>query len=245
MLRLLFGLPWRQTEGLLASLRRLMGTELRSPDHTTLSRRTCGLDTVLPPRWRDGPVHVIVDATGLGVVGQGEWAAARWNARGRRGWRKLHIAVDDEGYILAAELTDSTVADSDRFDEHLRNIPGPIERVTADGGYDRRSVYRSAAARCARAVIPPRKGAIPSGELAERDAHVARIQQVGRRRWRLEVGQHDQARAENTFHRFKTTFGGRLRSRNPQTQRVEALTACRILNRMTQLGMPDSYPVGP
>ena len=85
VLRLLFRLPWRQTEGLLSSLLRLMGTDLTAPDHTTLSRRTGGLRIELPPPWEDGPVHVLVDATGLGVVGQGEWATARWNQRGRAG----------------------------------------------------------------------------------------------------------------------------------------------------------------
>lgn len=73
--------------------------------------RTAGLEVALAPRWKDGPVHVIVDATGLGVVDQGEWATARWSQRGRRGWKKLHIAVDDAGFTLAADLTASSVAD--------------------------------------------------------------------------------------------------------------------------------------
>ena len=38
-LRLLFHLPLRQAEGFLTSLFHLMGLDLRSPDHTTLSRR--------------------------------------------------------------------------------------------------------------------------------------------------------------------------------------------------------------
>ncbi len=57
--------------------------------------------------------------------------------------------------------------------------------------------------------------------------------------------QHRQARAENTFYRYKRTFGHRPRSRHEDTQRAEALIGCRILNRMTELGMPQSYPVGP
>ena len=43
--RLVFGLPWRQTEGLLNAMLTLMGLELRSPDHTTLSRRSRGSST--------------------------------------------------------------------------------------------------------------------------------------------------------------------------------------------------------
>ena len=39
-LRLVFSLPWRQTEGLLRSVIGLLGLELDVPDHTTLSRRS-------------------------------------------------------------------------------------------------------------------------------------------------------------------------------------------------------------
>ena len=46
-LRLVFGLPWRQTEGLLNAMLTLMGLEPRSPDHTTLSRRSRGSSTWL------------------------------------------------------------------------------------------------------------------------------------------------------------------------------------------------------
>ena len=43
MPRLAFGRPWRQTEGLLGSLMRLLGLDLPVPDHTTFSRRSADL----------------------------------------------------------------------------------------------------------------------------------------------------------------------------------------------------------
>jgi hypothetical protein len=109
----LYRLPWRQTEGLLRSIFKLLGLELSAPDHTTLSRRAGGLQVELRRLLTTEPVHLIVDATGLGIVGQGQWAAAKWGERGRRGWRKLHIAVDESGRVLAAELTDRRVADAE------------------------------------------------------------------------------------------------------------------------------------
>ncbi|MCP3913899.1 MAG: IS5 family transposase, partial [Actinomycetia bacterium] len=232
--RLVFGLPWRQTEGLLGSVLSLMGLELQVPDHTTLSRRTAGLDVGLELRTARGPLHLMVDATGVGLFGEGEWAAAKWGGRGRRGWRKLHVAVDDDGTIVAAELTDNTRADATVFPDLLAQVPAPIRRVTADGAYDRRAVYEVLAERGAQAIIPPSRKAVVSGEgvLADRDAHIEHISHVGRRRWRQDVGQHQQARAENTFYRYKGTFGGRLRARGPAAQRNEVITGCRILNRM-------------
>ncbi len=112
-LRVVFRLPLRQTEGSLGSLLSLMGLGLKAPDHTTLSRRN--QDVEVPPliRAHDGPIHLVVDSTGLKILGSGEWNVHRYKAsRKRRDWRKLHIGVDDEGFIVAAELTASSEGDA-------------------------------------------------------------------------------------------------------------------------------------
>ncbi len=127
-LRVVFSLPLRQTEGFLDSLLRLMGLNLKAPDHTTLSRRN--QIVAVPPLTRsyDGPIDLIVDSTGLKILGCGEWNAHKHKAsKKRRDWRKLHIGgrpkraagttpphigVDAEGFIVAAELTASSRDDA-------------------------------------------------------------------------------------------------------------------------------------
>ena len=79
----------------------LAGIDAPTPDHTTLSRRTRELDVQLRRPPSREPIHLVVDATGLGIFGHGQWAAAKWGERGRRGWRKLHVATDQNGNILA------------------------------------------------------------------------------------------------------------------------------------------------
>ena len=93
----MFGLRLRQAEGLLESVLQLMGLTLAVPDHTTLSRRA---RTWQSPNKRhdrqdrpDGPLHVVVDSTGLQVYGAGQWLEQKHGARTRRGWRKLHLAL--------------------------------------------------------------------------------------------------------------------------------------------------------
>src|SRR4051794_24936788 len=71
-LRAAFRLPFRQTEGLIGSVIGLLGLALRVPDHTTLSRRAATLE-VPRPRSGSGPVHLLVDSTGLKLCGAGEW----------------------------------------------------------------------------------------------------------------------------------------------------------------------------
>ena len=67
---LVFQLPWRQTEGLLASIITVMGLTLDVPDHTTLSRRTAGLDVRLKHRDPSRPLDLVIDTTGVGVFGE-------------------------------------------------------------------------------------------------------------------------------------------------------------------------------
>ena len=92
-LGMVFGLRLRQVEGLLGSVLPLMGLALAVPDHTTLSRRARTWQS--PNKAHDlqgrldGPVHILVDSTGLQVYGAGQWLEEKHGARSRRGWRKL------------------------------------------------------------------------------------------------------------------------------------------------------------
>ena len=131
---MLFHLPLRQTEGFVASLLRLMGRHLNSPDHTTLCRRN--RDVLVPALRRadDGPIHLIVDSTGLKIYGAGEWCSQKHRkATERGGWRKRHIGVNDDGYVVAAALTQNTVDDADLLPDLLGQVDAPLRRFTGDG----------------------------------------------------------------------------------------------------------------
>ena len=84
-MRLVFGLPLRQVEGFSRSVFELTGVDVPVPDHTTLSRRSKGLTVRLQNSASAGPIHLIVDSTGLSIVGEGEWVAAKHGGKGRRG----------------------------------------------------------------------------------------------------------------------------------------------------------------
>ena len=72
--------------------------------------------------------------------------------------------------------------------------------------------------------------------MPERDRAIRRIRKVGRRRWKKEAGYHRQGRVENTFFRYKSILGGRLRARHSGAQTTEAVIACNVLNRAFELG---------
>jgi hypothetical protein len=131
-LRLLFHLPLRQAEGFLRSVLELMDRSLEAPDHTTLSRRSRALSAQLNAPQRRHGTHLIVDSSGLSIVGEGEWAAAKHGGKGKRGWRKLHIGVDRSGVIVAQILTDIGGEDSVPGVELIEATAGKLKSVTGD-----------------------------------------------------------------------------------------------------------------
>ncbi len=247
-LRTVFHLALRQTEGFVASVIGLMGLALKTPDHTTLSRRHRSVEVPHLPRSHEGPLHLVIDSTGLKIFGDGEWQSHKHKTSNqRRNWRKLHLGIDGDGYIIAAALTDRIVDDASVGISLLEQIEGTISRFTADGAYDSRPMYEALAALGAtdiKIVIPPKKTAAvdsrAKGPWCQRNDAIERIGAVGRRQWRKESGAHRQARAENGMYRYKRIIGDRLRAQHREAQKKESLIAVNVINRMTALGMPES-----
>src|SRR5918994_1962269 len=142
ILRLVFHLALRQAEGFASSVLRLLGLDLPVPDHTTLSRRGRACANRRPQVVPHGPLHLLLDSTGLKLLGRGEWNNEK-HGRARRSWRKLHLAVDAEtGEIVASVLTSKEAGDAGQVPVLLEQVEGEIASVMADGAYDAEPVYR-------------------------------------------------------------------------------------------------------
>ena len=161
----------------------MLGVDLTAPDHTTLSRRGQHLALALRRARPGTSLHLIVDSTGLSIVGEGEWAAAKHGGRGRRGWRKLHLGVDGSRVIVACALTEPTADDAITGISLVDEADGHLTRVTADPAYDTLAFYGAAGARGARVVVPPTKTASLSRRGARsgaRDRTIRRVKALGR-----------------------------------------------------------------
>jgi Transposase DDE domain len=249
-LRLLYSLALRQTEGFLGSLLTLMDLDLPCPDHTTLSRRNATVEVRRQvDRASQEPIDVIVDSTGLKVCGQGEWHSQKHGEKKGKCWKKLHVGVDDQGQIVASTVTESNEQDPSQVPDLLDQVDEEIGRFIGDGIFDQEPVYAAVEAHSpgARVIIPPRKDAVLSSTAAtaptQRDQHLLEIERDGRFAWKRTSGYYAQSHAENAFARFKRTFGGGLRAKRDESQEREASLACQLLNRMLELGRPQSYPV--
>jgi hypothetical protein len=194
-----------------------------------------------------GPVHILIDSTGL-KAHRGPIAPA--DGRNRRTWRKLHFVVDaNTAEILSSKLTTDSKRDSTSVRDLLARIDRRLASVRADGSYDRASVYRAIKNHApddplpTRILIPPVRNAKTSDNASidsdQRDKNVRHIEHVGRRTWQRESGYAQRSLVETAMSRFKNEFGSTIRSRTMQSQVAEIRIACSILNTMTKLGMPS------
>src|SRR3954463_14533286 len=255
-----FRLAYRQTEGLIGSVIGLLGLDLAVPDPSTLCRRAETLEVPRPkPRGdgaggaagRDpGPMHRLVDSTGLKLIGAGEWLVEKHGAKRRRSWRKMHLGVDAEtGRIVAATLTDRDEDDASQVGPLLDQVADPVASVTADGAYDQDGVYADVAERHpeAEVVVPPRATAVPS-ESAEtaptqRDRHLQLIAEKGRMGWQKATGYNARARTEAAISRYKRVIGDGLHARTDRRRVTEVNVGVHALNRMLELGRPESVRI--
>ena len=249
-LKVLFGMPLRQTTGFVQSLLRLIGLDWSVPDFSTLCRRQKALNVSLPFRGGTGPLNLLIDSTGIKAEGEGEWNARKHGGPKRRIWRKIHIGIDEETLeVRAVEVTTSNVGDAPMLPELLEQIPPDqvIGSITADGAYDTRKCHDAIAARRAHAVIPPRKNAKPwkpsSAGARARNEAVNASRYLGRAIWRKWSGYHRRSRVESKMNCIKL-LGQSLMSRHFDRQVAEIQIRVAVLNRYTSLGIPVTVPVG-
>jgi hypothetical protein len=246
VLRELFQLPYRQTEGLGKSLVALMQIDLDIPDYTSLAKRAANMGISLDIAKHTGRIDVVVDSTGLKVFGEGEWKMRKHGKSKRRTWRKLHLAVNPATQEIEAEtLTENGCDDASQVDDLLDQATNKVGGFYGDGAYDQRKVYETLEKQGVRAIIPPRRNAKiwqhgNSGERPlSRDAAVREIRRRGRRQWKEDIGYHRRSLSETAMYRMKCCFGDHLKNREIPNQRTEARIRSKILNKFTHLGLPQ------
>ena len=90
-----------------------------------------------PPALNSDEIVIAVDSTGIKVHNRGEWMREKYKRR--RGWIKIHFAVDVETkQITAYEVTDEQVHDNKEFKDLVEKSQekARVKRVLADKAYD-------------------------------------------------------------------------------------------------------------
>ncbi len=260
--RSVFHLPLRRAEGFCRSFFAETKVNLPVPDFTTLSRRCGKLDVPLPRHLPKGPLHVLIDSTGIKVYGEGEWKVRQHGIGKRRTWLKLHVAIDAQTQeVIATAVSSASVSDDEAFGDLMDQIDENIASVGGDGAYDKSKVREKIEERGAEPRIPPPRNArvqkkpasspLRKRALDKRDKAIQRIEELqktktdgdlteARKLWRQETGYHQRSKVETTMYRYKTIFGQAVRARTFDNQTKEICLNLVALNKMTRLGIPSS-----
>jgi hypothetical protein len=146
------------------SLLQLAGLDWPAPDYSTVSRRQKTLRVAIEVVPTTTGLHLLIDSTGIKMLGEGEWKTKKHGADYRRQWRKVHLGIDAATLeIRAMEVTDNSIGDAPMLVNLLGQIP-PEEQlasVSGDGAYDTKGCHEAIALRQADAIIPIRKNAKP------------------------------------------------------------------------------------
>ena len=121
-----------------------------------------------------------------------------------------------------------------------------VDHISADKMYDTDDVYTILSAEYpdAEIVIPPKENLYADDHYqAKRMNNLVAYSALGSMRWQ-KIKQYGKRNvSENAMQRYKTIIGPKLHSRDFENQQQEMMLGASILNRFTQLGMPDSYRV--
>ena len=183
LVRQVFHLLLRQTEGFMNSLADIMKVDITIPDFSSLSKRGVKLLRHTLTKAMEPGSFVIVDSTGLKVYGKDEWHQEKHGVPARRTWRKLRLAVDENHQLLLCELTTPEVGDPTAIPDLLAQIDTPFDTFIANGVHDGGPVSKAALNQepNAKVIIPPHKTAVCStANDTQRDNHVRVIDQHGR-----------------------------------------------------------------
>lgn len=245
-IKMLFKLPLRATQGFVASLLELLQLPLTAPDYSLLCLRQkkLALKTITRKSNSKEAMHLVIDATGLKLYGEGEWKVRKHGKDKRRTWLKLHLGVNaDTHAIEACLLTGDDVHDSEALPGLLNQVEKPVSQVTGDGAYDTHDSYEATINKGAKPCFPPRKNASRNKPIDEawrlRNHAVSQVKYHSLKYWKKKHNYHRRSLAETAMFRFKQLVGDKVSARTLLRQATEIGIKCQIINQITQLGMPS------
>ena len=208
-------LPYRQLEGLMRSLSRVI-PELDVPDYSTLSRRIKEVPLEIE-KIPEGDIVVAMDPTGWKVTNRGEWMREKWKRK--RGWIKVHIVVDVKSKrLLGMEITDERVMDHNK--EVVRSLldqaeanSGGVAVAMGDGGFDTKEMFDELEGRGIVPVIRLRRNASTRSRGCPSRAKIVRERKkLGEDAWKKKYGYGKRWAAEGFFSGVKRVMGEGVRA---------------------------------
>lgn len=222
-----------------------------APDYTQIWRR---MRETLPDvestllSHKDEEVVVSVDSSGIKVSNRGEWMREKWKVR--RGWLKVHIAVDENGkQVVAIEVTDEKVGDSKEFKPlveqaagNIKGKGGKLKQVNGDGGYDAKENFNLLDNMGITPAIKVRENASTTGGVPKRKRRVKEYKKLGYKRWRDKYRYGYRWRAEGNISAVKRLTGEHVRSAKTENMHWEVEMKFLLYNSILKFDSTGELP---
>jgi len=221
-----FQIPYRQLEGFIGKIS-VYEPGLVAADYTTLHKRISkqSLEIEIP----ENDAVVAVDSTGIKVTNRGDWMREKHGTK-RRGWLKVHVAVDVESKrLLSLEVTEEDTSDSEVLRPLLKDIN--IEEGLMDGAYDTNDAFefmKSKGVDCPGIKI--RENAVVGKGESSRSTAVLEFKKMGYKGWKQMHQYGRRWAAEGFFSSIKRIFGETVRASSPEGMVAEIKRAFILYN---------------
>jgi Transposase DDE domain len=123
------------------------------------------------------------------------------------------------------ELTPDNVGDVSEVPDLLDQIDAEVASLTADGAYDGKAVYDAMAERhpSAMVIIPPRVTSVADETIAQRDRHLALIDERGRMGGQRRSGYNRRSLVETAMFATRPSLAGDFRPEPCPIRRSSAM----------------------
>jgi len=215
-IRYSFHLPYRQTEGIIKATGKTLPE--KSPSYGHICKRINKLNVNINNGHvkkddDDGYIIIAADSTGIKVTNRGQWMDEKWNVLNRKGYLKIHIAINIKTKeILALEVTDEKVHDGRMLkklvNDVLDNRGIMIESVLADSAHDTNTNFQFLEQKEITPGIKVRKNSIISirnNSLRNREVRLQTKDDL--LKWKTKRKYGHRWIAETVFSTIKRTFG--------------------------------------
>ena len=240
----LLGIDYRGLQGYLIGLSKLVPFEV--PHYTTIFRRVSKLKIELEKtllKYKGKDVVISLDSTGVKVTNRGEWIRHKWKVR--RGWIKVHVAVDDKNkQVVAMEITDETIHDNAKFGElaeqsieNVENKGGKVIQINADAAYDSNESFRISEEYNIKPVIKVRKPPPTARSKNPRKKYAKEFHELGYEKWKDKYDYSKRWYSEIPHSVVKRKFGEFVRATKKENMYHEAKLKYIFYNAMIYYDM--------
>jgi hypothetical protein len=240
-----FHLPFRQTkEGIAQG--HAKGKVPSIPDYTTINRRINRLDVKIKDvnnkdkDFEDEYIVIAIDSTGIKVTNRGQWMQDKWNVKNKKGYLKIHIAINIKTKeILSMKVTDDEhVHDSKALPELVDDIIKSDKKITigklfADGAYECKDIFKYLGDKGIQPCIKVRKNARvrwKKGKFLRNLAVLAQKNDL--QKWKDSVSYGHRWIVETVFSSIKRMFGEYVYSDKLKNMIQEMMLKASLYNKM-------------